>query len=582
MVALNRDCFWQIFNNLEQDKKSLHSSILVNRAWCEIAIQFLWKKPFRFLYTCSKSCNCTDEERHEKARNLLSTFITCMAHNQTSTSIDMQDFVVWTTAPPTTFNYLSFLRHVDLHDLFLALTDGVKHLRTKKDLNFVMANQHNTSTLKKGDNWESAVIQEMARDICKLLVLHCSNMRNISIDMANRKWSSDNYRCSSIPNISFWVTFREIPDELLLIPTYRGASNCLSQLVEFYWGATHWTSEFLVALSKVSRRLKKIVIDMSNFGRSESSEHARNMGKLIKVQTALQDIQFIKCKPRVLPAIMEGLRSQEKTLHRFYFQGMVKDWSVFSELVHLTNLQEMSFVQANFRCSEVEMLSTSHFPKLTKLVFNVAWFRFPIIIPEIIIKNSGKRITTFSLPQYYYPSCDGFVPTVALSVAKHCPNLVHFEYFAKKNEFPQLVLLFASCPQLKKVMISGCDEDANDLLIQIANHELPNLSEFEIAAQWTFSPSSLETFFVKSKAPLKSFVVSLSPCFADEHTNVILRCFGDRLTRLHVETSREISEKMLAKANKHIPDFVYKMIEEIFEPGFLDNSVPIFRMKKEL
>ncbi|CAG8471640.1 1334_t:CDS:1 [Acaulospora colombiana] len=491
-----------------------------------------------------------------------------MAHNQTSTSIDMQDFVVWTTASPTTFNYLSFLRHIDLNDLFLALTDGVKYLRTKQDLNFVIASQHSTSQLKNGGNWENEVIQEMARDICKLLVLHCSNMRDMSIDMANRKWSSDSYRCSSIPNISFWITCREIPDELLLIPTYRGADNCLSQLVEFYWGATHWTSEFLVALSKVSRRLRKIVINMSNFGRNESNEHARNMGKLINAQTALQDIQFIKCKPRVLPAIMFGLRSQQKTLRRFYFQGMVKDWSVFSELVHLTNLQEMSFVQANFRCSEVEMISASHFPKLTKLVFNVAWFRFPIIIPEIIIKNSGKKITTFSLPQYYYPSCDDFVPTVALSVAKYCPNLVHFEYFAKKKEFPQLVLLFASCPLLEKVMIAGCDEEADDLLLQLANHELPNLSEFGIAAQWTFSPLSLETFFVKSKAPLKSFSVSLSSCFADEHMNVVLRCFGDALTRVHVETSREISKKTVTKANKHIHDFSYKMIE-IFEPGLL-------------
>src|SRR5688572_7766067 len=116
IVKLDRDCLWQIFANLEHDKKSLHSTILVNRIWCEIAIQFLWKKPFRYLYTCPKACGCVAEKRHKKARNLLSTFITCMAHNQTSTSIDIQDFVVWTASPPTTFNYLSFLRHIDLYD----------------------------------------------------------------------------------------------------------------------------------------------------------------------------------------------------------------------------------------------------------------------------------------------------------------------------------------------------------------------------------------------------------------------------------------------------------------------------------
>jgi hypothetical protein len=62
IVKLDRDCLWQIFANLEHDKKSLHSTILVNRIWCEIAIQFLWKKPFRYLYTCPKACGCVAEK----------------------------------------------------------------------------------------------------------------------------------------------------------------------------------------------------------------------------------------------------------------------------------------------------------------------------------------------------------------------------------------------------------------------------------------------------------------------------------------------------------------------------------------
>ncbi|CAG8494861.1 19358_t:CDS:1 [Dentiscutata erythropus] len=569
MIELNHDCLWQIFTNLEQDKNSLHAAVLVNHTWCKVAIQFLWKKPFRFLYTCQKACKCLTEGRHKKAKNLLTTFITCIAQNQASSAINMQDFVIWTNAPRTAFDYSRFLRHIDLHDLFLALMDGVKYLISHKHLDYVIAFQHITKFLAPDDNWESAVIQEMARDICKLLVSHCSNLKCLSIDMANKQWSKENHRCSSLPNISFWITVKEIPEELLLIPTYPGATKSLSQLVEFYWGATHWTSEFLIALSKVSKRLRTLIIDMSNFGRNESNDHARNLGTLIKVQTALQEIQFIKCKPRVLPSIMQGLRTQAKSLRYFHFQGMVKDWSVFSELVHLTNIQELSFVKANFRCSEIEMLASSNFPNLTKLVFDTTSFRFPIIIPEIIIQSSGNKIRTFSLPAYFYPSYNGFVPTVSLSVAKYCPNLVHFEYHVTRKEFSQLVVLFDSCQHLKKVMLAGNPEDANELFLQLANLELPNLREFEITAQWSYTATSLETFFTRSKAPLRNLVIRSSPCFSDDHLKVVLRCLGDKLRRLYVESAQEMTKLMLSKANETITDFVYKMIDEVYNPGWL-------------
>ena len=45
MLYLNDDVLLQIFDELENDKKSLYSCLLVNRAWCTIAVQILWKNP---------------------------------------------------------------------------------------------------------------------------------------------------------------------------------------------------------------------------------------------------------------------------------------------------------------------------------------------------------------------------------------------------------------------------------------------------------------------------------------------------------------------------------------------------------
>src|SRR5437762_279984 len=48
MAQFVEDCLRIIFTELENDKSSLYSCILVNRFWCRIAVPILWKTPFDF------------------------------------------------------------------------------------------------------------------------------------------------------------------------------------------------------------------------------------------------------------------------------------------------------------------------------------------------------------------------------------------------------------------------------------------------------------------------------------------------------------------------------------------------------
>ncbi|RIA98389.1 hypothetical protein C1645_812804 [Glomus cerebriforme] len=45
---LPADCLDQIFKCLDEDGKSLHSCLLVNRKWCEIVVPILWSNPWKF------------------------------------------------------------------------------------------------------------------------------------------------------------------------------------------------------------------------------------------------------------------------------------------------------------------------------------------------------------------------------------------------------------------------------------------------------------------------------------------------------------------------------------------------------
>src|SRR5581483_5779374 len=44
MTKLNVDCLNLIFNELQKDRSSLYSCLLVNREWCNITVPILWKE----------------------------------------------------------------------------------------------------------------------------------------------------------------------------------------------------------------------------------------------------------------------------------------------------------------------------------------------------------------------------------------------------------------------------------------------------------------------------------------------------------------------------------------------------------
>ncbi|CAG8712472.1 20902_t:CDS:2 [Rhizophagus irregularis] len=49
MANLNKDIIYLLFNELQYDKKTLQSCLLVNKTWCEIIIPILWKDPWKYL-----------------------------------------------------------------------------------------------------------------------------------------------------------------------------------------------------------------------------------------------------------------------------------------------------------------------------------------------------------------------------------------------------------------------------------------------------------------------------------------------------------------------------------------------------
>ena len=69
MIKLNVDCLILLFNELQTDKNSLYSCLLVNKEWCKIVVPILWKE-----YSYAWYYSYANKEPNKK---LFNTILSC-------------------------------------------------------------------------------------------------------------------------------------------------------------------------------------------------------------------------------------------------------------------------------------------------------------------------------------------------------------------------------------------------------------------------------------------------------------------------------------------------------------------------
>src|SRR5437868_4183288 len=104
MALLIEDCLRIIFTELQHNRRSLYSCILVNRFWCQIAIPILWKGPNPYHHGDNPS---------PSFRKLYSTIIYFLPESSKQLLID-SNIILPSTAfsNKPLFNYISFFSKI--------------------------------------------------------------------------------------------------------------------------------------------------------------------------------------------------------------------------------------------------------------------------------------------------------------------------------------------------------------------------------------------------------------------------------------------------------------------------------------
>ncbi|PKY29052.1 hypothetical protein RhiirB3_530247 [Rhizophagus irregularis] len=104
MFNLNGDVLYLIFEELQNDKKTLRSCILVNKTWCEILVPILWKNPWKYL-----------KGGNEKL--FLKVIVSHSTNEKLTNHLTKRYKFLINSYNKPLFDYISFCRHLNLKEI---------------------------------------------------------------------------------------------------------------------------------------------------------------------------------------------------------------------------------------------------------------------------------------------------------------------------------------------------------------------------------------------------------------------------------------------------------------------------------
>ncbi|RIA90181.1 hypothetical protein C1645_823678 [Glomus cerebriforme] len=196
----------EIFEYLEDDKITLHSCLLVNRIYCEIAIRILWRNVWNISYY-----------KTHILLAIMKILIACLPNESKDLLHKNGIFIITPTQKPPLFNYASFCKVLSINKI----DQMIQH---------ILENQSHYINL----NYKKYLLLQ---EIIKMYMKQVSSLKSLCY------YSSENSKYIQNP-ITYFI----------------GAKNCLSDLTELNCSSNIY-SEFFYQISQICYNIKSITID---------------------------------------------------------------------------------------------------------------------------------------------------------------------------------------------------------------------------------------------------------------------------------------------------------------------------------
>ncbi|KAG9284612.1 hypothetical protein G9A89_004654 [Geosiphon pyriformis] len=525
------DCLDEIFQNLLDDKATLFSCALVNRAWCRLVIPTLWSSPI-------------NPGHLRLAIPVISILLASLPEEEKLTLIGV-GFPFPATLTQPVFKYAEFIKELHSDGVELAVRAWIlKEFQSSMRMPVLSKNSF------------------MAINAIMRLILRESR---------------------SFERLIYWKTrkYSVIPD----FSEFENVENAFSQLKQFEFGGKYIyyehsdlenVSKALDIVNRVSRNLKCLRVDFHNCNELRT----QLILEIIALQKGLERVELLHY-PDSDTEIFSILRLHMKSL-RWLQLKYVEYWFSTTQLEHLeefTNLETLVIYECTTSIDTEEALprfeAMAQGPMKLKQIYFECWnLNGNVLIPFVSQSSIHLKelIITNECPRQ-------LLDTLAIC----CPNITLLAVNIDESSNPAFLNLLGCLSHLKCLSIR-CPRSphiqADDFWISLA-YELPQSVRYIYIDIGTISNDALSQFFEKREWPISRIGFGNAENFDDNHIKTILKFAREKGSVQEVGFSSVIAE--LLRITDQFTEALLvelKTVVEIVEniefdqsPSYLDNFI---------
>ncbi|CAG8435912.1 3025_t:CDS:1 [Scutellospora calospora] len=517
VTQLSPELLGNFFEQVDNDIATLRSMSLVNRFWCRVGIPILWRTPFRikvrYLWRQPYHNNFAP-----KLRNIIPVLISFL-DSESRQLLKDKDVLLINSLPSSNFDYISFLRELDVHVLHEIVDEWLDHIGINTINEY---NDQEDSVIINGHYYKKSRTIYLVIELCKLILRHSNKITSLFISNDIVKGDIIVPYCTFLKNLV----------------SFHGASKSLSYLETLNIRGPYIDDNLLSNLSKICHNVSTLDLNVMNgyFGPDFTTACLPNF---IKNQHNLQRI-YLGCFYKDISPIIEALQTQIHSIIDIQFASCKFSQSSLMESLmnkctklrtitlrsHLNDIKDMKLmIQPLVNCN----LTILQHLSLDLWIYEDNRFETIVRYLQKILERYGKSLNQLRLRFDYNKN-----PNILHEIGQHCINLntLIFPYH-RRDDLDHLLSLLPKLKNLKKLIIEAwnrvyyADEffpHVGDLIIQTTSRN------FEM--YWIINNETIDTFLKKCNN-LTDHIKSFTYYCKDDpvlHCGV-WRAYGDMLEK---------------------------------------------------
>lgn len=523
MVYLPELCLEQIFRELDDDVKTLHSCILVNRLWFTLAVSELWKNPFDTI----RSGGQKNQKRH---RSLIEVYISCLPKH-------IRDNVYSGTTKSPIFNYVKYLRYIDITPICISVNKWIvsKKVEDLPLFKYLHVTCNNSITR----DYERTIVETL----CDYFI-SCS-IHIDEIDLSCRPYNIFNHPFAN-PNLSKIKSFKcsvtYLPD-LMEVGIFKSASKIANDI--------HYLEI-------------RFICSHNNYLSDDLNSPVKDITEFIESQKNLQHI-ILQCTSIEFPILLVSLCTHTKTLTHIELYRIIFGCGFpLYYLAKLENLKHFKLESCSFTGLSNKNVEQTSFQKLESLTIKTTIIQSDIL--ETLIHQANNSIRVLEIRNFRV------LRELIYSCRNYCILLTKLILSINQGTLLSIISMITTCRNLKEIQIYdetlkdggfyipfdiNYKHTADEFICKLGTALPESVHTIRLIMDWFYKSNSLDIFFTQCNSKrLQRLEFSNCSFFSSKHLEVIVRHCGGTLKHLYFNSYHRMCRDYVLKVREIIPNLV--------------------------